>query len=222
MMESKKTHNIVPVTTQKSVIENRNQMPFDAMKAEVMMALNTLDGIYKENIKSYADSLHDCTRQIEDAQHQLEQLYKEIEPHTSTLTGIEKELDYELRTLERFTTEWSETTLVIQALTKELSQLNHSEVEREAVVKSRNDTLIKLQNSIDDTELKLLEHALEKQNIVLIIEPTEREITALELRIKKLESKKRYIEASHLHHLSPQGQTNKPTQLENKSDIIDV
>jgi chromosome segregation ATPase len=221
-MESKNTHNIIPVPVQTSVIEKSSQIPFDSMKAEVMMALNTLDSIYKENIKSYADSLHDCTRQIEDAQHQLEQLYKEIKPHTSTLTDIEKELDYELRTLERFTTEWTEVTLVINALTEELSQLNHSEVERNEVLKSRNDTLKKLQNDIDNTEIKLLEHALQKQNITLIIEPTEREISALELRIKKLKSKKQYIEASHLHQLSPQGEVNKAKQLENNSDIIDV
>ena len=172
MMESKNTHSIVSVAPQASPIEKSSQILFDPMRAEVMMALNTLDSIYKENIKSYADSLHDSTRQIEEAQHQLEQLCKEIEPHTSTLVDIEKELDYELRTLERFTIEWNEATLIIQALTKELSQLNHSEAECGVIIKSRNDTLEKLQNNI--------------------------------------------------HQLSPQEQSSKAKQLENKSDIIDM
>lgn len=221
-METKHTHTVVPVTAQTSSIENTIPLPTDTMKAEVMMALNTLDAIYKENIKSYAQTLHTYSCQIDDAKSQLDALNKEITPHKAILIETEKEIDYEMRTLERFTQEWSEISLVIEALKVELDQLNHSEDERENVVKSRYETLKILQKNIDDTELRLLEHALEKQNIVLLIEPIEREIHALELRMKQLESKKRYIETAHLHQISPQG--NRPTQaeLENKSEIIDI
>jgi hypothetical protein len=51
-------------------------------------------------------------------------------------------------------------------------------------------------------ELTLLNYELEKQNLVLKIEPIERKIYTLEQNIRELESKKRYIETSYLHRVS--------------------
>ena len=221
-MEHKNTHNIIPITEKTSILTHKDEIASTSLKTEVMLALSTLDNIYRENITSYADSIHTITREIEDACNALEQLNTKIKPQTHRLVEIEKEINYHVRTLERFTQEWSETTVVIHVLTKELSQLNHSESERDTVVKSRKELLQKLQKDIDTTEIVLLEHALEKQNIILAIEPTTHEIHTLELHIKNLKSKKHYIETSHLHQLSPQSQHQKTLHLANKSDSINI
>lgn len=221
-MENETKNHLVSLSSTSSSIQKHTQNTTDHAQANIIMALNALDSIYKSNITSYADSIHDCSRQIDDAKNRLEILHKDIQPETEKLQELQKDIDYELRTLERFTQEWNEFYTVITALKEELSELNHSEEECNTVLKGRKNALLKLQQDIDNTELKLLEYALEKQNIVLLIKPTESEITALELRIKNLENHKRYIESSHLHKISPSGQAVSPKTISSDSQILDV
>jgi len=173
------------------------------MKAEVTMALSALDGLYKENISSYANEIHAYTQNIEKLQSRLAMLLKEQEPHLDTLDTHQKDIDYTLRLLERLTEEWMQKSIVIQALENELGQLEHSAEEREQILKNRNESLKTLAFEIEVAELLLLEHELQKQNIVLYMEPIEREVKTLEQSIKDLESEKRYSESAYLHQLSP-------------------
>jgi len=179
------------------------------MKAEVVMALSHLDALYRQNIHAYAEKLHDYTRKIENAQNHLAQYYKEKEPYDNRLSMTQKEIDHLLLLLERLTQEWNQKSAVICELENELSQLNHSSKERKDILKGRNETIIKLESEIEDIELLVLEQELQKQNVLLEIEPLEREINALERSIKELESEKRYIEALHLHQISPSVQSSK-------------
>jgi len=173
------------------------------VKAQVTLALSALDSLYKKNISDYAKELHKATRNIENTRYQLAELYKEKEPHTNALHAVEKEVDYALRLVERLTEQWCQKSLVIKEIEIELSQLSQTEKEQKQILKDRNDSLVKIHLEIENIELSLLEHELEKQNILLFIEPIERKITILEQTIKELESEKQYIETSHLHQLSP-------------------
>ncbi|WP_295421515.1 hypothetical protein [Sulfurovum sp.] len=199
-----------PVVSPQTSSETHKRKASEHVKAQVTMALSTLDTLYKENINAYAQELHACTRKIENARHQLELLYKEKEPHANALRLTEKEVDYALRLLERLTEEWCQKSAVISELESELTHLQHTSKERENILKNRNEALEKLHVEIEDIELSLLEHELQKQNILLLLEPIERKISTLEQSIRELESEKRYIEASHLHHLAPAIQNSKP------------
>jgi chromosome segregation ATPase len=208
-----------PAVVQKISTKKSNRS--DQVKAEVTMALSTLDRLYKENISSYANELHACTHKIEKLQSRLALLLKEKEPHTATLQTYEKDIDYTLRLLERLTEVWSQKSLVIRELESELSQLNHSPKEREQILKSRNETLENLAIEIEDVELSLLEHELQKQNILLLMEPMEREIKTLEQSIKDLESEKRYIESAYLHQISPTSTSSNHTLID-KTNVINT
>jgi chromosome segregation ATPase len=201
-MAHSSTRHTPTIVSQASSTANNSDTP-EHIKAQVTLALSTLDRLYKKNISSYAQELHECTRKIEDAHNRLEYLNKEKEPHTNALLSTEKEVDYALRLLEKLTEEWNQKSVVISEIESELTQLDHSSQERKKILKNRNEILGKLYLEIEDLELSLLEHELQKQNILLIIEPIEREIITLEQSIRELESEKRYIESSHLHHLSP-------------------
>jgi chromosome segregation ATPase len=183
------------------------------VKAQVTMALGALDTLYKENIKAYAQELHSYTQKIENAHTQLVLLHKEKEPHTNTLLSLEKEVDFALRLLKRLTEEWCQKSVVISELENELTHLEHTSKERKKILKNRNETLMKLHIEIENTELILLEHELQKQNILLLLEPIERKITTLEQFIKELESEKHYIETYRLHQLSPTIQNSKQTLI---------
>ncbi len=176
------------------------------VKAEVTMALSRLDNLYKENIRSYANELHSCTHALEKLHNQLNVLLKEKAPHIATLEIHEKDIDYTLRLLERLTQEWVQKSLIITELETEFKQLSQADDKHEHIISSRKNALKTVAFEIENVEISLLEHELQKQNILLLIEPIEREIKILKQSIKDLESKKRYIESTYLHQISPSGQ----------------
>ena len=173
------------------------------MNAEVTIALHTLDNIYKKNISTYAHKIHTYTHTIEKLKERLNVLLKEKEPYSESLSTYQKDIDYTQRQLEQLSEKWIQKSLVISELESEFSQLNHPKEAREKRLKSRITSLKNLDFEIRNTELSLLEHELQKQNILLFLEPIEREIKTLEQSIKDKESEKRYIESAYLHQISP-------------------
>ena len=169
--------------------------------AQVTMALSTLDSKYKENVANYAQELHSCTHQIETARISLDLLFKEKEPYANALIAIEKEIDHEVRMLEHFTEQWIQKTVVVSELEMEMKQLEHLP-EHDVMFKNRHESLKRLQHEIGDLEITLLKNELEKQNILLKIEPIDQKIRALQKSMRELESKKRYIESSYLHRIT--------------------
>ncbi len=202
---------LTPVVPQETSSKRDKNDTSEQAKVQVAIALSALDTLYKENISAYAKELHNHTRKIENLHAQLLLLHKEKEPHANALLSTEKEVDYALRLLERLTEEWCQKSIVISELESELTHLEHTSKEREKILKNRNEILKKLQIEIEDIELSLLEHELQKQNMLLLLEPIERKITTLEQSIKKLESEKHYIESYHLHQLSPTIKNSKTT-----------
>jgi len=210
-MENESTTHIIKNTT--SNTNTKHHSASSNSKSQVVTALSILDTMYKQNISDYAEKIYSCTQEIENKQIQLTQLIKEREPHNATLIHIKHEVDYTLRLLEKTTEEWCQKSVVVNELDNELTQLNHKSNERKKILKERNKTLENLKIEIEDNELLLLEHELERQNILLIIEPIERKIMSIEQEIQILESQKRYIEASQLHSLTPSLQSSSPALL---------
>ena len=185
------------------------------VKAEVTMALSTLDHMYKENIRSYAHELHSTTHELEKLQNKIHVLLEERAPHSATLETQEKDIDYTLRLLERLTQEWIQKSLIITELETEFKQLDQADEKHEHIISSRKSALKTVAFEIENTEITLLEHELQKQNILLLIEPIEREIKILEQSIKDLESQKRYVESTYLHQISPSRQDAQQLLLKN-------
>jgi len=169
--------------------------------AQVTMALSTLDSRYKENVANYAQELHACTHKIETVRISLDLLLKEKEPHTGALSAVEKEVDHGLRMLEHFTEQWIQKTVVVSELETELERLEGFQ-EKETMFHHRREELKRLYQEIEDLELTLLKHELEKENLLLKMEPLDQKIRALQKNLGELESQKRYIETSHLHRIT--------------------
>ena len=169
--------------------------------AQVTMALSTLDSRYKENVANYAEELHACTHKIETERISLDLLEKEKEPHHNALIAVDKEIDHELRLLEHFTEQWIQKTVVVAELEMELKHLAERQ-ENEMMFKHRYEELKKLQHEISDLEITLLKDELEKENLLLKMEPLDHKIRALQKSIGELESKKQYIESAYLHRIT--------------------
>ena len=196
-------HIIEQVPRQKhtDLSTNENNEITAQITAQVTMALSTLDSRYKENVANYAEELHACTHKIETARISLDLLTKEKEPHFDALLMLDKEIDHELRLLEHFTEQWIQKTVVVAELEMELKYLEELQ-ENETMFKHRYEELKKLQQEISDLELTLLKDELEKENLLLKMEPIDHKIRALQKSIGELESKKRYIESSYLHRIT--------------------
>ena len=179
----------------------KNSEVSSQITAQVTMALSTLDSKYKENVANYAQELHNCTHQIETARISLDLLFKEKEPHDTALTVVEKEIDYEVRMLERLSEQWVQKTVVLSELEIEMKQLEHLP-EHDVMFHNRREELKRVDLEIGDFELALLNHELEKQNILLKIEPIDQKIRAVQKSMRELESKKRFIESSYLHRIT--------------------
>jgi len=169
--------------------------------AKVAMALSALDSRYKENIADYAQEIHSYTHKIDSARIELEMIRKQKEPYDDALSPVEKEIEYALRLLQRLTDQYIQKTVVASELEEELKNLGHSEESR-GVLQNRHTELDRLQTEIEELELTLLGYELEKQNLLLKIEPVVRKISALERNIREFEVKKRYIESAHLHRIT--------------------
>jgi len=191
----------IPVQTGTSVPSGNNGETSEQISAQVTMALSALDSRYKENIAAYAQELHNYSHMIDTAHVNLNLAHKQKEPHKNALLAIEKEIDYELRLLHRLTEQWGQKTMLISELKSELKHLS-SEEQSNHILHNRLKELKRLQQEIEDLELTLLKHELEKQNILLTIEPIDREIRSLQQQIGELESQKRYVESSYLHRIS--------------------
>ena len=203
---------LVPKQKHTDLSANENNELTAQITAQVTMALSTLDSRYKENVANYAEELHACTHKIETARISLDLLEKEKEPHYNALLAVDKEIDHELRLLEHFTEQWIQKTVVVAELEMELKHLAERQ-ENEMMFKHRYEELKKLQHEISDLELMLLKDELEKENLLLKMEPLDHKIRALQKSVGELESKKQYIESSYLHRITqvmPSGQTQLP------------
>jgi chromosome segregation ATPase len=190
-----------PMNTMTDFPRVENNEVSTQITAQVTMALSALDSRYKENVATYAQELHACTHKIETARITLDLTYKEKEPHSNALLSVEKDIDHEVRMLEHFTEQWVQKTVVVIELESELKQLEQTK-ESDIMFKNRRDELRKLQQEIEDLELTLLKNELEKQNLLLKIEPINHKIYSLQKNIREFESQKRYIESSYLHRIT--------------------
>jgi len=198
---AKQVSEYIPVnkTTDFAMVENDELST--QITSQVTMALSALDSRYKENVATYAQELSECTHKIETVCIDLDLIKKEKEPYENALLLVEKEIDHGVRMLEHFSEQWIQKTVVIVELESELNHLEHIK-KSNMMFQNRYEELKKLQLEIENCELILLNHELERQNILLKIEPINHKVHAFEKNIRELESKKRYIESSYLHRIT--------------------
>lgn len=176
--------------------ENRSQIAL-----QVTAALATLDRRYRENIADYARTIHELTHEIEKQRIALKHLYEERKPYAEKIESLESETEASVKMLEYLTQEWIEEKRIVSALESELKALAKAH-ERKKILAGRNETLQRLSKKIEETEESLLEFELEKENLLLRIEPLNQKIKSAEKSLEELESAKRSIEASRLHDIA--------------------
>jgi|GEM_PF-6168633 len=185
--------------------------------AQLTMALSHLESRYRANVKAYAQELHACNQQIEVLKSQKATLLQEKEPESKRLSEVEKEIEHQTKMLTYLHQQWMQKCTVVTELKKELKELTTQEARHKAL-KERYVALDTLNEEIETVEIHLLEHELERQNLILKLEPVEQKIRAIEQEIDTLEAQKRYIESAHLHHITDLQQSgNAIPQLEQKA-----
>ncbi len=170
--------------------------------AHLTMALSHLEGRYRANVKAYAQELHACNQQIEVLKSQKATLLQEKEPESKRLSEVEKEIEHQTKMLTYLHQQWMQKCTVVTELKRELQALTVDSDAKSKALEGRYVALDTLSEEIESLEVSLLEHELERQNLMLKLEPVEQKIRAIEQEIDTLEAQKRYIESAHLHHIT--------------------
>jgi chromosome segregation ATPase len=211
------TPQIMESDKETELTNTENALHTAQTKAHVAMALSALDSRYKENLAAYADELHTCIHHIETVRIEIDHLKEKRRPYREALLASEKEIDHEMRMLERLSEQYIQKDIVITELKKELASAEKTHPKTS--LPYRENELASLNKEIENLELLLLELELDRQNHLLNLEPIEQQIRAKEKHLRQLEAEKHYIESSHLHRIT-QISTDQQPKLLSKDDEI--
>jgi len=189
-----------PVVQDSEVLSRKETAQLEAHPdtARLAMVLGVLDGRYRENVANYAEAIHACNHEMEQLRIELERLESEREPLAKRVRAMTKETDNRLYLLEHLNETYIHKRRVLAALDEELQTIKE---EHTPSLEHRYSEIETIGREISDLEIALLESELQKQNLLLAIEPIEQEIRSVKERLEKLTSQKRYIESSRLHDI---------------------
>lgn len=186
----------------------------------VTMALGKMESAYKERVAAFADELHQLGAQIDKLTKEIELLEKAKEQDEQIVTLLDREIDSELKFLERQTDQLLRKAEVTAELQSELNALPSNESEH--LLRSRHLILKELNKEIEETEIILLQKELEKQNRELELEPKRQQIRTLQLQINELQAQKRYIESSGMHKLTQPALPTRSQTDTHPQEVIDT
>jgi chromosome segregation ATPase len=188
---------------------------------QVTTALSTMQRHYQENIAAFAETMHELSMRIDECKSDIEKLKREIAPHETELERFHADVAAQTALLENLNERYIRKCSVLEEFEKELARSKNTEA---LALQHRYDELEELLEEIEALEITLLQKELERQNIILRIEPQRQRIIALENEIGKLEAQKRYIESAKLHDLMPKlgTSTAQNDTVDNDEEIIDT
>ncbi|GEM_PF-2741572 len=188
----------------------------------VTMALGKMEHAYQARISAFADELHHLNAFIDKLTQEIQLLEEAKQDKEQAVDILTREIDSEMKFLERMTQQFLKKAEVTAELKSELSAIDNHESTH--LLRSRHLILKEFTKEIEETEITLLQKELEKQNRELELEPQRQQIRALKHQINELQAQKRYIESSGMHKLSshsalPAQTTQNP---ENGESVIDT
>jgi chromosome segregation ATPase len=205
-------------STSQALTTGENAVREMEITQHVTMALGKMESAYKERISAFADELHHLSAKIDKLTKEIALLEKAKATEEQVVEILGREIDSELKFLERQTDQILRKAEVTAELQSELNTL--SSAESEHLLRSRHLILKELNKEIEETEIILLQKELERENRELELEPKRQQIRTLQMQINELQAQKRYIESSGMHKLTQPTLPDK--QPDTQSDVIDT
>ena len=203
--ENKNAAVLSPVETETG---SRGQQLSTAASAElyrhVNMVVREVENRYREGILAYIDVLARYEEEIGELHQKLSASKAAAAPEEAKLSMFAEEIRIEERLLERLNSEFLQKIADYEAFEHEYSPLIE-EGNAGLLKRSKLGEIARLNDEIEEEEMKLLSLELERLNQIEKLEPIRSEIVRIEHALAELERKKRYFETTHLQqmHLRP-------------------
>ncbi len=184
----------------------------------VSMVVREVENRYREGILAYIDVLARYEEEIGELHQKLSEVKAAAAPEEAKLSMLAEEVRIEGRLLEHLNSEFMQNITAYEAFQHEYSPLMEEE-NADLLKRSKQGEIARLNDEIEEGEMKLLSLELERLNQVEKLEPIRSEIGRLEHALSELERKKRHFETTHLQqmHLRPNTDSLLPSSLSETS-----
>lgn len=172
----------------------------------ISLVTREVENRYKEGILAYIDVLARYEEEMSALKQKLSEAKRLAVPEEEKLKIYTDEVRIEERLHDRINSDFLQKIIDYEAFMQEYSPL----MEKENVTLLKRNKLAELnrmQDEIEEGEMRLLTLELERLNQIEILKPLHIEIERIEQALAELERKRRYFETTHLHqmHVYPNG-----------------
>jgi len=206
-MDTEYKNTTQPIVAENAQILNEKESS-QAASAElyghVSMVVREVESRYREGILAYIDVLARYKEETDALTQKLMETKTVAAPKEAKLSMLAQEVHTENRLLERLNSEFLQKVADHEAFEHEYSPLME-EGNADLLKHSKLGEIARLNDEIEEGEMKLLSLELERLNQTEKLEPIRSEIEHIEQALAELERKKRYFETTHLQqmHLRP-------------------
>ena len=215
---SENSTSLVDVTDYKdSKIENMElQLKENSLKMNFISKLQEIDTVYQQGADEYRGNIQQFNLEIEQLKSELNLKNSKNKKEEKELLDVENELNYTNRQFESLHNKFNQKLHSLNELSTEYKEIL-GEVKYKESHERKERGIFELVDEIEETELTLLKHELQRINIAAILSKKQKVVEELELSLKEVELKKSYYESIGLKKVSP-------LQLENsvvETEVLD-
>jgi len=183
-------------------------------------ALRHIEQGYSERIAALADEIHKLDAQIEQIEKDIALLEKEKAPQEEHIERLDREIESEMKFIEKLSEQLIKKAEVTAELKQELDTLPSSESSH--MLQNRKMILNELKKEIEETEILLMQKELDRQNSLIEIEPIRQQIKSLQVQKNALKAQKRYAESSGMHKLTQPALPTRSQTDTHPQEVIDT
>ncbi len=210
-MQTENKSTIEPITVEKMHISKEKQTASGSLSPElyrhISIVVREVEKRYREGIMAYIDVLARYEEEIGELNHKLSAAKAAAAPEEAKLSMLTEEVRIEERLLEHLNSEFMQNITAYEVFQNEYSPLIEAESTK-LIKRSKEGEIGRLNDEIEEGEMKLLSLELERLNQIEKLEPIRSEIADIEHALAELECKKRDFEMRHLQQISLQAYPN--------------
>ncbi len=207
------------------VEENKNyeltkQPEFEAQKHLSLDVARDILKHYRDGIIAYSEGVSRYVLEISKLKAHISTEKKLIEKDEATLLVLERQVGYDEKLLHKYNNNFSKKINSIQELNREYKEMLDN-AEYLKLDKRKLHELQEILDEIEELEMAVLQHELERVNLLLKLEPKRRVILALEKELKELKLDKVYFESTKLQQIALISNKEKPEDTTVDTEVLE-
>jgi len=195
-------------------IENMElQLRENNLKMDFISKIQEIDNIYQKGASEYTETIHRYNLEIEQLKSDINLKNSKNKKEEKDLLDIENELSYTSRHFETLHNKFNQKLHSINELSTEYKEVLSKEKYNETLIRKERE-IFELVDEIEELELTLLKHELQRINIASILSKKQKVVELLESELKEVELKKSYFESIGLKKVTPLQLEGTPVETE--------